>query len=74
MDRRRLNHRDFPGLCPRPVGGDGNRSSDSSEGFCENDGDIVDMPELPVVLVRRGMERGINNICDTDSQVLFLIF
>lgn len=69
MDRRRLNHRDFPGLCSRAGGasGDGNRSSDSSEGFCENDGDMNDMPELPVVLVRRGMNP-MNNCCDTDSQ------
>ncbi|XP_032453263.1 zinc finger SWIM domain-containing protein 8 isoform X6 [Nasonia vitripennis] len=69
MDRRRLNPRDFPGLCSRAGGGgnDGNRSSDSSEGFCENDGDIADMPELPVVLVRRGINQ-MNNCCDTDSQ------
>ena len=69
MDRRRLNHRDFPGLCSRANagGGDGNRSSDSSEGFCENDGDIADMAEMPVLVVRRGFEQP-NNCCDTDSQ------
>ncbi|XP_011500234.1 PREDICTED: zinc finger SWIM domain-containing protein 8 [Ceratosolen solmsi marchali] len=72
MDRRRLNHRYFPGLCSRAGGagaggGDGNRSSDSSEGFCENDGDIADMPELPVVQFRRGLSQ-MNNCCDTDSQ------
>lgn len=67
MDRRRLNHRDFPGLMPRNVNGDGNRSSDSSEGFCENDGDIADMPDVPVVLRRRSRGQ-MNNVCDTDSQ------
>uniref|UniRef100_A0ABD2X903 SWIM-type domain-containing protein n=1 Tax=Trichogramma kaykai TaxID=54128 RepID=A0ABD2X903_9HYME len=77
VERRR--HPSFPGLCPRgPTsgvgpgssnagggGGDCNRSSDSSEGFCENDGDIADVSELPAGLVRRGIGR---ICCDTDSQ------
>ncbi|XP_043461539.1 zinc finger SWIM domain-containing protein 8 homolog isoform X1 [Leptopilina heterotoma] len=67
QDRRRLNPREFPTLCSRIGGGDGNRSSDSSEGFCENDGDMNDISEPPVVLVRRGCGQ-INNCGDTDSQ------
>ncbi|XP_024943377.1 zinc finger SWIM domain-containing protein 8 isoform X1 [Cephus cinctus] len=66
MDRRRLNPREFPGLCSRN-GGDGNRSSVSSEGFCENDVDMPDIPEPQVVLVRRGCGQ-LNNCGDTDSQ------
>ncbi|KMQ94255.1 zinc finger swim domain-containing protein [Lasius niger] len=44
LDRRRLNPREFP-MCSRSGGGDGNRSSVSSEGFCENDTDIPDISE-----------------------------
>lgn len=71
-DRRRLNPREFPTMCSRIGGGDGNRSSDSSEGFCENDGDMNDISEPPVVLVRRGCGQ-INNCGDTDSQVIQMI-
>lgn len=67
-DRRRLNSREFPGLCSRSGGGDGNRSSVSSEGFCENETDMPDIPEPQVVLVRRGYAQ-LNNCGDTDSQV-----
>lgn len=76
MDRKRLNSREFPGFCSRNNGGnnggnDGNRSSVSSEGFCENDGDIPNLPPFPlpsqVVLVRRGYGE-LNNCGDTDSQ------
>ncbi|XP_014298528.2 zinc finger SWIM domain-containing protein 8 homolog [Microplitis demolitor] len=76
MDRKRLNSRDFPGFCSRNnagnnAGNDGNRSSVSSEGFCENDADISNIPSFPlssqVDLVRR--EYGeLNNCGDTDSQ------
>lgn len=66
-DRRRLNSREFPGLCSRSGGGDGNRSSVSSEGFCENETDMPDIPEPQVVLVRRGYAQ-LNNCGDTDSQ------
>ncbi|XP_043499064.1 zinc finger SWIM domain-containing protein 8 homolog isoform X7 [Polistes fuscatus] len=65
-DRRRLNPREFPGLCSRGSGGDGNRSSVSSEGFCENDTDMADISE-PRLLRRRGCTR-LNNCGDTDSQ------
>lgn len=67
MDRRRLNPREFPGLCSRNAG-DGNRSSVSSEGFCENYTDMPDTPEPQAVLVRRGCGQ-LNNCGDTDSQV-----
>ncbi|XP_012251100.2 zinc finger SWIM domain-containing protein 8 homolog isoform X2 [Athalia rosae] len=66
MDRRRLNPREFPGLCSRSAG-DGNRSSVSSEGFCENYTDMPDTPEPQAVLVRRGCAQ-LNNCGDTDSQ------
>ncbi|XP_011305691.1 zinc finger SWIM domain-containing protein 8 isoform X1 [Fopius arisanus] len=79
MERKCLNNREFPGFCSRNPnnapgpssganntsgGGDGNRSSVSSEGFCENDGDMFPLPP-PVVLVRRGYGE-LNG--DTDSQ------
>lgn len=75
MDRKRLNSREFTGFCSRNTGSnggnDGNRSSVSSEGFCENDGDIPNLPPFPlpsqVVLVRRGYGE-LNNCGDTDSQ------
>ncbi|XP_076629191.1 zinc finger SWIM domain-containing dorado, partial [Colletes latitarsis] len=67
MDRKRLNPREFPGLCSRSGGGDGNRSSVSSEGFCENETDMPDIPEPQVVLVRRSCAQ-LNNCGDTDSQ------
>ncbi|XP_023288160.1 zinc finger SWIM domain-containing protein 8 isoform X2 [Orussus abietinus] len=66
MDRRRLNRREFPGLCARS-GGDGNRSSISSEGFCENDVDMPDIPEPQMLLVRRVCGQ-LSNCGDTDSQ------
>ncbi|XP_068989198.1 zinc finger SWIM domain-containing protein 8 homolog isoform X2 [Neodiprion pinetum] len=66
MDRRRLNPREFPGLCSRNAG-DGNRSSVSSEGFCENYTDMPETPEPQAVLVRRGCAQ-LNNCGDTDSQ------
>ncbi|XP_034935813.1 zinc finger SWIM domain-containing protein 8 isoform X2 [Chelonus insularis] len=61
MDRKRLNSREFSGFCSRNTanntGNDGNRSSVSSEGFCENDGDLPNLPSFPlpsqVVLVQR---------------------
>ncbi|XP_020294167.1 zinc finger SWIM domain-containing protein 8 [Pseudomyrmex gracilis] len=65
LDRRRLNPREFP-MCSRSNGGDGNRSSVSSEGFCENDTDIPDISESQVVL-RQGCAQ-LNNCGDTDSQ------
>lgn len=71
LDRRRLNPREFP-LCSRSGGGDGNRSSVSSEGFCENDTDIPDISESQVVL-RQGCAQ-LNNCGDTDSQVIILLF
>ncbi|EGI60930.1 Zinc finger SWIM domain-containing protein [Acromyrmex echinatior] len=64
LDRRRLNPREFP-LCSRGGGGDGNRSSVSSEGFCENDTDIPDISESQVL--RQGCAQ-LNNCGDTDSQ------
>ncbi|KOC70003.1 Zinc finger SWIM domain-containing protein KIAA0913, partial [Habropoda laboriosa] len=67
MDRRRLNPRECSGLCSRSGGGDGNRSSVSSEGFCENETDIPDISEPQVVLVRRSCAQ-LNNCRDTDSQ------
>lgn len=69
MDRKRLNPRTFTSLCLRNDGGDGNRSSVSSEGFCENETDIPDISEPQVVLVRRCCAH-LNNCGDTDSQVL----
>lgn len=93
MDRRRLNPREFPGLCSRSslgncippsnggcgpgnggvnadrIGGganDGNRSSISSEGFCENDTDMPDIPQA--VLERR--ERIVNMTGDIELQVI----
>ena len=68
MDRRRLNSRECSGLCSRSGGGDGNRSSVSSEGFCENETDMPDISEPQVVLVRRSCAQ-LNNCGDTDSQV-----
>lgn len=71
MDRRRLNPREFPGLCSRNAGGggcDGNRSSDSSEGFCENDADMPDIPQPSVSQYSRGCNQ-MNGCGDTDSQV-----
>lgn len=68
MDRRRLNPRECSGLCSRSGGGDGNRSSVSSEGFCENETDMPDISEPQVVLVRRSCAQ-LNNCGDTDSQV-----
>jgi len=65
LDRRRLNPREFHSMCSRS--GDGNRSSVSSEGFCENDTDIPDISESQVVL-RQGCAQ-LNNCGDTDSQV-----
>lgn len=70
MDRRRLNPREFS-TCSRG-GGDGNRSSVSSEGFCENDTDIPDISESQVVLVKRGSAQ--LNCGDTDSQVIIILF
>nr|XP_031845470.1 zinc finger SWIM domain-containing protein 8 isoform X2 [Nomia melanderi] len=67
MDRKRLNPRNFTSLCLRNGGGDGNRSSVSSEGFCENETDIPDISEPQVVLVRRCCAH-LNNCGDTDSQ------
>ncbi|CAK9795279.1 Zinc finger SWIM domain-containing protein 8 homolog [Anthophora quadrimaculata] len=67
MDRRRLNPRECSGLCSRSGGGDGNRSSVSSEGFCENETDMPDISEPQVVLVRRSCAQ-LNNCRDTDSQ------
>jgi len=71
LDRRRLNPREFP-LCSRSGGGDGNRSSVSSEGFCENDTDIPDISESQIVL-RQGCAQ-LNNCGDTDSQVIISSF
>lgn len=59
-------------MCSRSGGGDGNRSSVSSEGFCENDTDIPDISESQVVL-RQGCAQ-LNNCGDTDSQVIILSF
>ncbi|XP_034174231.1 zinc finger SWIM domain-containing dorado isoform X1 [Osmia lignaria lignaria] len=56
-----------PGMSSRNGGGDGNRSSVSSEGFCENETDMPDIPEPQVVLVRRSCAQ-LNNCGDTDSQ------
>lgn len=71
LDRRRLNPREFS-MCSRSAGGggDGNRSSVSSEGFCENDTDIPDITETQVVLVSQGCAQ-LNNCGDTDSQVIY---
>ncbi|XP_032671069.1 zinc finger SWIM domain-containing protein 8 isoform X2 [Odontomachus brunneus] len=68
LDRRRLNPREFS-MCSRNAGGggDGNRSSVSSEGFCENDTDIPDITETQVVLVSQGCAQ-LTNCGDTDSQ------
>lgn len=55
-------------MSSRNGGGDGNRSSVSSEGFCENETDMPDIPEPQVVLVRRSCAQ-LNNCGDTDSQV-----
>lgn len=73
MDKKRLNSREFPGFCQRRGGGgDGNRSSVSSEGFCENDADMANLPPFlgppQVVLVRHGYGE-FANCGDTDSQV-----
>lgn len=71
MDKRRLNPREFPGLCSRSAIADGNRSSVSSEGFCENETDMVDIPESQGPLpIRRECDQ-VNNGRDTDSQVKF---
>lgn len=70
VDRRRMNPREYP-MCSRSGGGDGNRSSVSSEGFCENDTDIPDISESQVVL-RQGCAQ-LNNFGDTDSQVIILL-
>ena len=70
MDRKRLNTRDFPNFCARGGGGDGNRSSVSSEGFCENDADMANLPTFlgqPRVVLGRYGEFA--NCGDTDSQV-----
>ncbi|XP_015439816.1 PREDICTED: zinc finger SWIM domain-containing protein 8 [Dufourea novaeangliae] len=67
LDRRRLNAGDFAGLFRRSGGRDGNRSSVSSEGFCENETDMADITEPQVVLVRRCCVQ-LNNCGDTDSQ------
>jgi len=58
-------------MCSRSGGGDGNRSSVSSEGFCENDTDIPDISESQVVL-RQGCAQ-LNNCGDTDSQVIIIL-
>lgn len=59
-------------MCSRNAGGggDGNRSSVSSEGFCENDTDIPDLAETQVVLVSQDCAQ-LNNCGDTDSQVIY---
>lgn len=75
-DRCLLSHHDFPTLCPVPLassssarqrdaphgGGGGNRSSVSSEGFCENETDA----DLVMGAVGRAMGRTAR---DSDSQV-----
>ncbi|XP_076654799.1 zinc finger SWIM domain-containing dorado isoform X1 [Halictus rubicundus] len=71
LGRKRITTRDLLGLCERGGGGggggDGNRSSVSSEGFCENETDIPDTFEPQVILVRRRCAH-LNNCGDTDSQ------